>query len=142
MDTDLEPLVPRDLVPHALHTTINAILKDLKICSRQIHHALDSHADEAQLLNRIYYKNKNQHRGALFWRRLVEMRRYSERLDKAIILSTLDGIRTSFFGPEAKQKYALYVCNATIRQLWFRKSETFKRTMDPFTPKETCGEGP
>ena len=110
MDADSsESLVPRALVPHALHTTINAILKDLKICSRRIQHALDSHADEVQLLNRVYYKSKNQHRGALFWRRLEEMRRYSERLDKAIILSTLDEMRTSFFGPEAKQKYAIYV---------------------------------
>jgi hypothetical protein len=115
MDADSESLVPRALVPHALHNDIDAILKDLKICSRRLHHALDSHADEVQLLDRVYYKSKNQHRGALFWRRVVEMRRYSKRLDKAMILSTVEEIRTSFFGPEAKQKYATYFCNVTIR---------------------------
>jgi hypothetical protein len=113
MDTD-SSLVPRALVPHAFHSTIDAILKDLKICSRRIHHALDTHADELKLLQRVYYKNKNQHRVALFWRRLVEMRRYSERLDKAKISSTLEEMRASFFGPEAKQKCDIYSCIATI----------------------------
>src|SRR6266550_2545940 len=113
MDTD-SSLVPRALVPHAFHSAIDAILKDLKICSRRIHHALNTHTDELQLLHRVYYKNKNQHRGALFWRRLVEMHRYSERLDKAKVLSALEEIRASFFGPEAKQKCNIYSCIATI----------------------------
>lgn len=113
MDTG-SSLVPRALVPYAFHSAIDALLKDLKICSRRIHHALVTHADELQLLRRVYYKNKNQHRGSLFWRRLVEMRRYSERLDKANLFSTLEEIRASFFGPEAKQKYDIYSCIATI----------------------------
>jgi len=42
------------------------------------------------------------------------MHRYSERLDKAKVLSALEEIRASFFGPEAKQKCNIYSCIATI----------------------------
>ncbi|KAK2466954.1 hypothetical protein APHAL10511_001212 [Amanita phalloides] len=98
---------PRSLLPCASHSTIDAILKDLKICHRRIHHALDYHADELRLLRRLYYKSKNQHRGAHFWRHFVEIRRYSERLDNTSLSSTLEDIRISFFGPEAKQNQNL-----------------------------------
>jgi hypothetical protein len=109
MDTNTQ--IPRTLIPPACYPTIDTICKDLKLCSRRIRHALDSHADEFQLLQRIYYKNKNQHRVALFWRRVVEMRRYSERLNNSSIFSTLEQVRTLFFASEATQKCAILWCS-------------------------------
>ncbi|KAM6500558.1 hypothetical protein JOM56_003572 [Amanita muscaria] len=99
--------IPRTLVPQESYSSIDAVLKDLKHCLRRIHNALATHADEHQLLQRIFYKNKNQHRGALFWRRVAEMRRYSERLNNADISLTLEEIRNSFFDPDAKQNSKL-----------------------------------
>ncbi|KAF8636713.1 hypothetical protein AX17_003516 [Amanita inopinata Kibby_2008] len=95
--------IPRTLVPQSSYATIDSILKDLKICSRRIQQALAAHADELQVLHRIYYKSKNQHRGALFWRRVVEIRRYSERLNGINVIPTLEQLRVEFFAPDASR---------------------------------------
>ena len=34
------------------------------------------------MLERLYYKGKNQHRTALFWQRVAEMRKFGERVDE------------------------------------------------------------
>jgi hypothetical protein len=59
------------------------------------------HANEAQVLERLYYKGKNQHRGALFWRRVGETRRYSARLGGIHIDDVVEILRYSFFGEGA-----------------------------------------
>ncbi|CAA7271738.1 unnamed protein product [Cyclocybe aegerita] len=83
------------------HGAVDAELKALKLLSRRLQAALTSHATELQLLQRLYYKNKNQHRGSLFWRNVVEMRRYSERIENLSLSILLNGLRSSFHGSEA-----------------------------------------
>ncbi|PFH54392.1 hypothetical protein AMATHDRAFT_657 [Amanita thiersii Skay4041] len=94
-------VIERSLVPQSSHSAIDSILKGLKLCSRRIQQALSSHSDELLLLHRIYYKSKNQHRVSLFWRRLGEVRRYSVNLEKSNIVSIIEPLRASFFGPDA-----------------------------------------
>jgi len=59
------------------------------------------HTNESQVLERLYYKGRNQHRGALFWRRVVEVRRYSGRLEGIRIDNVVEILRHSFFGEGA-----------------------------------------
>jgi len=54
-------------------------------------------------LHQLYYKGKNQHRAALFWRRVVEMRRYGDRVQELDLPSLVDSLRYSFFGQELQQ---------------------------------------
>ncbi|KAF8163263.1 hypothetical protein B0H34DRAFT_694723 [Crassisporium funariophilum] len=77
---------------------IDSALKDLKLCTRQLLSVLNIHETELQLLQRLYYKNKNQHRGSLFWRNVVEIRRYSERVDNLDLYAKLNAFRHTFHG--------------------------------------------
>lgn len=92
--------VPRNTLAHAHHKEIDGILKDLKLCSRRLKAALDSFKDELRILERLYYKCKNQHRTALFFKRIPEMRRYGRRLSELDILERVDLLRASFVGLE------------------------------------------
>lgn len=95
---------PRGLLDQTYQTVLDAALKDLKIAGRQLTLCLAMHADESQVLQRLYYKGKNQHRTALFWRRLVETRRYCDRLQGMKIPSLVDGLRYSFFSEGSSSK--------------------------------------
>ncbi|KAI9464162.1 hypothetical protein HD554DRAFT_2315952 [Boletus coccyginus] len=92
--------VPRSTLAQAHHKDIDAVLKDLKLCSRRLKSALDSFRDELRTLERLYYKGKNQHRMALFFKRVPEMRRYGRRLSELDILERVDLLRASFVGLE------------------------------------------
>ncbi|KAH0836618.1 hypothetical protein J3R83DRAFT_8335 [Lanmaoa asiatica] len=92
--------VPRSTLAHAHHKEIDAILKDLRFCSRRLKSALDSFKDELRTLERLYYKCKNQHRMALFFKRVHEIRRYGRRLSELDILERVDLLRASFVGLE------------------------------------------
>ena len=92
--------VPRSALPHVHHKEIDAILKDLRLCSRRLKSALDGFKDELRTLERLYYKCKNQHRMALFFKRVPEMRRYGRRLSELDILERVDLLRASFVGLE------------------------------------------
>jgi trans-aconitate methyltransferase len=87
-----------------LHPHIDSALKQLKSCARSLQLVLSTFSDELQILHRLYYKGKNQHRPALFWRRVTEMRRYADRVEELSLLSLVDSLRYSFFGEEAQQK--------------------------------------
>ncbi|KAI0748045.1 hypothetical protein C8Q80DRAFT_1270493 [Daedaleopsis nitida] len=78
--------------------TVDAILKQLKACSRRLQAALSSHRTELQVLERLYYKGKNQHRTALFWQRVAEMRKLGERVDEMHIDDVVESLRLSFWG--------------------------------------------
>lgn len=80
------------------HASIDSILKDLKTGTRHLHAVFSLYENEVQILQRLYYKGKNQHRSALFWKRLSEMKRYSERLDGLALLENVERLRSSFFG--------------------------------------------
>ncbi|KAJ7172521.1 hypothetical protein C8R46DRAFT_894304 [Mycena filopes] len=92
--TSLDPI----LLPH-----IDAALKQLKSCARNLQPVLATFSDELQILQRLYYKGKNEHRSALFWRRVAEMRRYGDRVGELALSSLVDSLRYSFFGEDSQQ---------------------------------------
>ncbi|KAI0709115.1 hypothetical protein C8Q76DRAFT_742283 [Earliella scabrosa] len=77
---------------------VDALLKQLKTCTRRLQNALASHRTELQVLERLYYKGKNQHRTALFWQRVAEMRRLGERVDEMHMDDVVESLRLSFWG--------------------------------------------
>lgn len=88
---------PRTSLDHTKHASVDTVLKDLKLCARCLQTLLKAQLSEAHVLERLYYKGKNQHRGALFWRRVVEMRRFCNRVDDMHIDVVVDNFHHSFF---------------------------------------------
>ncbi|KAF5391441.1 hypothetical protein D9757_001919 [Collybiopsis confluens] len=81
------------------HTSnVDSVLKDLKLISRRLTLLCWTLIDETRILDRLHYKNKNQHRSALFARRVSELRRYSHRVEDFDICGFVDELRRSFFG--------------------------------------------
>ncbi|KAJ3005396.1 hypothetical protein NUW54_g4353 [Trametes sanguinea] len=89
---------PRASVDAAHPPTIDSVLKQLKACSRRLQAALSMHRTELQVLERLYYKGKNQHRTALFWQRVAEMRRLGGRVDEMHIDDVVESLRLAFWG--------------------------------------------
>lgn len=83
---------------------INSVLKQLKSCTRRLQAALASHALELRVLERLYYKGKNQHRTALFWRNVSEIRRYGERVEIMDLYGLVERMRIAFWGETGLQK--------------------------------------
>ncbi|KAJ3985498.1 hypothetical protein F5890DRAFT_1509422 [Lentinula detonsa] len=97
--TSLTPsLSERGSLPKNCHATVDSVLKDLKLYSRRLSTTTTALAEETQILDRLHYKNKNQHRSSLFIRRLNELRRYSHRTEEFQICSFVNDLRQSFFG--------------------------------------------
>lgn len=86
------------------YALVDAALKDLKICLRRLQFTHSTFRDDLQILQRLYYKGKNQHRYALFWKHTSELRKYGERLDGLGLLSILELTRCSFFGVTVVRK--------------------------------------
>ncbi|KAL0071444.1 hypothetical protein AAF712_001301 [Marasmius tenuissimus] len=84
-------------LPQSHHPRVDAALKDLKRLSKRLHSALSTYESELKVLERIYYKSKNQHRSALFWRRITETRRYGRRVEQTDLRTFVDALRLSFF---------------------------------------------
>ncbi|OCH95538.1 hypothetical protein OBBRIDRAFT_720382 [Obba rivulosa] len=82
---------------------VDAALKQLKTCTRRLQVALSAHRNELQVLERLYYKGKNQHRPALFWKRVAEMRRYGDRIDGVNIYQLVENLRLSFWGDAGQE---------------------------------------
>ncbi|SRR6266404_4214333 len=80
------------------HPSVDAFLKSLKLHTRKLSVLLSQHATELAVLERIYYINNNQHRAAIFWKRVVEARRYSRRLKSCDVSSLISDLRVSFYG--------------------------------------------
>ena len=97
--TPKSALSPSDLI------SIDSILKDLKNCTRRLNTAFQSQQTELQVLERLFYKGKNQHRSALFWRRIEEIRRYALRLTKQDVYTLVENLRLSFWGPINEQTW-------------------------------------
>ncbi|KAJ6547518.1 hypothetical protein B0H19DRAFT_953189 [Mycena capillaripes] len=97
------PRAAKNSLDSALHPHIDAALKQLKSCARSLQPILSTFSDELQILHRLYYKGKNQHRSALFWRRAAEMRRYGDRVEELSLSSLVDSLRYSFFGEDVQQ---------------------------------------
>ena len=99
---------PRALLDKSGHTAIDSVLKGLKKSSRSLQVVLAAWSTDSQILDRVYYKGKNQHRGALFWRRVVELRRICGRLRRINPDQKLNIFRASFFGSDVPRKYAYF----------------------------------
>lgn len=97
-------LAPRSLLDSQIHSTVDGVLKELKSASRELQKIFASFRLELELLSRLFYKNKNQHRGGLFWRRVTEMRRFGHRLDRGQPDRLAEDIRRWFWGPLDQQK--------------------------------------
>ncbi|EIW60456.1 uncharacterized protein TRAVEDRAFT_165252, partial [Trametes versicolor FP-101664 SS1] len=94
------PLVcsPRASIDPVDTPEIDGVLKQLKACSRRLQAALACHRTELQVLERLYYKGKNQHRTALFWQRVAEMRKLGERVDEMNMDDAVESLRLAFWG--------------------------------------------
>ncbi|KAG2150627.1 uncharacterized protein EDB93DRAFT_325767 [Suillus bovinus] len=97
----------RASLDNSLHSTVDGILKDLKAYSRRLQAALASYKDEMQVLERLYYRSKNQHRAALFFKRISEIRRYGWRLLEANMTEDANLLRASFYGATVIQSEKL-----------------------------------
>ncbi|CAK5264570.1 unnamed protein product [Mycena citricolor] len=86
----------------SLHGPIDGALKTLRLESRQLQATLVSFSDELAVLRRILYKAENEHRSALFWRRVQEMKRFAGRLEEMSIHCVAESLRCSFFPQEAQ----------------------------------------
>jgi hypothetical protein len=95
---DVSSSQARATVAPTSHPAIDVILKDLKAFSRRLKSLISLHNDEHRILDRLYYKGKNQHKSALFWKRVVEMRRYNHRLENIGIIDIVERFCCSFFG--------------------------------------------
>src|SRR5258707_1685519 len=73
------PPAARASLDSSKHPVINVFLKSLKSHTRTLSALFAQHATELAVLERIYYLNNNQHRPALFWKRVIEARRDSPR---------------------------------------------------------------
>jgi hypothetical protein len=98
----------RASLENSLHSTVDGILKDLKACSRRLQAALASYQDEMQVLERLYYRSKNQHRAALFFKRIAEIRRYGWRLLEANMAGDVHLLRASFYGVTVVQRCDIF----------------------------------
>lgn len=73
------------------------LLKDLRSCAQRLAPLLSALEDEMRILERLYYKGRNQHRSALFWRKVEEMRRYGKRILELQSFEQVDSLRYSFY---------------------------------------------
>ncbi|KAF9238089.1 hypothetical protein BU15DRAFT_15488, partial [Melanogaster broomeanus] len=60
--------------------------------------AVSSFTDELRILERLYYKSKNQHRMALFFKCVPEIRRYGKRTRRIRPPGTCRSFHASFIG--------------------------------------------
>jgi hypothetical protein len=95
---------PRAALGSQIHFTIDGVLKELKTASRELQKIFSSFRLELELLDRLFYKNRNQHRSALFWRKVAEMRRFGHKLDNHKPDGLAEDSRRWFWGPLDQQK--------------------------------------
>lgn len=95
---------PRSSLDSKIHSTVDGVLKELKSASRELQRIFASFRLELELIDRLFYKNKNQHRSALFWRKVTEMRRFGHKLDDHKYDRLVEDARRWFWGPPDQQK--------------------------------------
>lgn len=102
----LPPCTPTprsDLLPPTCGA-IDVFLKQAKSHLRDAQAIFSSHQAEMVLLDRLYYKGKNQHHMSLFWQRVCEMRRYGRRLQDMNVTAMMENNRAMFYGVQAPVK--------------------------------------
>lgn len=101
----IQPRSPKALLENSACSEIDGALKTLKVLNRSVLATLGLWQDEARVLERLYYKGKNQHRSAIFWQKTAEMRRFAMRIQGADTPGVIEGIRLSFFSVSAAPEY-------------------------------------
>jgi nucleolus and neural progenitor protein len=96
--------VLRSSIESVHHTSIDLFLKELRHVSRRATAFSTPYHNELQLLERIYYKGKNQHRSALFWRKVLEIRRLGIRINEMNFFGFVEDLRYAFYGAEDRSK--------------------------------------
>ena len=96
----------RNNLDTALVDSVDNFLKSLRKTSRKLPPTTSSHASEVQTLERIIYKNKNQHGRTLFFRNLVEIKRFAARIEEANLSNLLERVRAAFYSQEAAKSSA------------------------------------
>ncbi|OCB84099.1 hypothetical protein A7U60_g8771 [Sanghuangporus baumii] len=95
----------RNDIDASLCPKIDACLKAARQCAQQVAPFESCLQDEMRILERLYYKGVNQHRSALFWRRVKEVRRLGRRVLEVRLLGLLDDLRYSFYvGEDVERK--------------------------------------
>jgi len=94
---------PRSSIPQEKQSDVDVILKGLKTCSTRLRASMSSFADEFHLLERVYYKSKNQHLSSIFFKRVSDVRRYGYRLSGLQLPELVAELRAAFFGTNSKK---------------------------------------
>lgn len=92
----LQQKLKNELKPSDIIAT-DFCLKTLRTLRKSLAATVACYATERQLLHRIIYKNHNQHRNALFWRNIIQARRFATRIEEAGLAGVLDTVRMSFY---------------------------------------------
>ncbi|EJD53033.1 hypothetical protein AURDEDRAFT_157598 [Auricularia subglabra TFB-10046 SS5] len=108
--------LPRDALPSAAVPAIDAGLKALRSAAKRVRAVADSHNVELSILVRLHYKNNNQHRGALWWRRVEQLKRTASRLEELSLPGLLDDLRLAFHAPPD----AAQASTKKIKSAWSR----------------------
>ena len=95
---------PRSSLDLEIHSTVDGVLKEFKSATRELQKVFASFRLELELLDRLFYKNKNQHRSTLFWRKVTEMRRFGHKLDHHKPDGLVEDARRWFWGPLDQQR--------------------------------------
>lgn len=104
----LSSLVLKTSIDPSLYGHVDLALKRLKLVSRRLSSTLTMWGEESRVLDRLYYKGKNQHRTSLFWRHVEEMRRFCLRIDSLDLLGILNRLRHSFYDSTSYDKWVFY----------------------------------
>ena len=95
--------IPRAFIGSSQCRTIDSQLKSLKLITHRFQSSLTLHETELKILQRLIYRNSNQHRSALFWRNVAELHRYSERLGNLRFLDKIQSLRYIFHGSDGSR---------------------------------------
>ena len=83
---------------------VDILLKELRGCAQQLSPLESTLSDELRILERLYYKGVNQHRSALFWRRVEEMRKFGRRIADMDIKRMVEDLRFAFYLSEGAER--------------------------------------
>lgn len=91
-------------IESSLISKIDAISKGLRSCTRQLTPLEQCLDDETRILERVYYRGVNQHRTAVFWRKVEEIRRFGRRILEVQLLELVTELRYSFHTDEDSER--------------------------------------
>jgi hypothetical protein len=96
----------RNNLEPVLVNAVDICLKSLRKTSRRLPSTISSHASETQILERIIYKNKSQHGRTLFFRNLVEIKRFATRIEEASLSKLIETTRAAFYSHDVADNSA------------------------------------